>query len=135
VYSSAAAAEAAAAAAQIAAAEAAAAEAASVFQQLQEDVQGEPSASNARHEAMRDWLRSLDDGRGAMMEYFESIEREFDADLDQILALKLEQPVNAGQLGTVDPILWEACGVNRVGHRLLFARGINSLAERNLTEG
>lgn len=79
-----------------------------------------------RAELMR-WLESLDDGAGAMLQYFEVLETEFDGDLQQIAAAKVDAAENAGVLGAVDPAFWDTVRVSKVGHKMLFARGIAKL--------
>lgn len=74
------------------------------------------------------WLMSLDDGGGAMLNYFDVLNVEFDGDLDQIAAAKVHNPgqmfTNMGWISSVDPSFWEVVGVQQVGHKMLFARGI-----------
>lgn len=60
-----------------------------------------------------------------MLSYFEVLAAEFDADLNQIAAAKVEGGV--GILGAVDPSFWETVSVIKTGHKMLFARGIAKL--------
>merc|ERR1712232_1044751 len=73
------------------------------------------------------WLKNLDHGRGALLEYFDVIRREFDADFAQIAAARLPTPISPGTLGSIDPSFFEVLGVTSAGHRLLLAKGIMQL--------
>jgi hypothetical protein len=76
---------------------------------------------------LRAWLSSLDDGAGAMLSYFDVLAVEFDADLQQIAAAKVEGGTTLSLLGVVDPSFWETVKVQKAGHKMLFARGIAML--------
>jgi len=76
---------------------------------------------------LKAWLSSLDDGAGAMLSYFDVLAAEFDADLGQIAAAKVEVPTTRSLMGAVDPSFWETVKVTKTGHRMLFARGIAKL--------
>lgn len=83
-----------------------------------------------REQQFRDWLMNLDGGAGAMMQYFDRLATEFDADLTQIKACRVPQDGEGkedARLDTIDPILWEIVGIKKLGHRMLFARGIAAL--------
>lgn len=82
---------------------------------------------NARSQQLRDWLMQLDDGAGAMLTYETILAAEFDADLQQIAAAKVDGGDKRGILGAVDPSFWETVKVQRTGHKMLFARGIARL--------
>jgi len=73
------------------------------------------------------WLKRLDDGAGTMLQYFDRLAAEFDADLTQVAAVKNESDNGEGLLGIVDPLFWETIQVHKMGHRMLFARGISQL--------
>lgn len=83
--------------------------------------------ANTRTARMREWLEGLDNGKGAFLSYLEVINDEFDCDFAQLRALVLVTPCAAGLLGTIDPCLWEVCGIRSMGHRLLFAKALNHL--------
>lgn len=75
----------------------------------------------------KDWLSSLDNGAGAMLQYFDRLAAEFDADLTQIKACRISDGTDDHEevhLGSIDKVLWEAAGIKKLGHRMLFARGI-----------
>jgi len=76
---------------------------------------------------LQDWLSSLDAGRGKLLQYFDILRQEFAADVSKIGEMRLVTPCGAGILGTIDTYFWELCGVRQMGHRLLFAKGINAL--------
>merc|ERR1712061_826571 len=71
----------------------------------------EGSAQRKLHE----WLMTLDDGQGALLQYFDVINNEFDASFSQIVAVRLSQPFAPGTLGTIDPPFWEICGIEPMG--------------------
>merc|ERR1712039_744786 len=76
------------------------------------------SERNAR---LKEWLGSLDDGAGCMLQYYDILVTEFDADLAQIAAVKCDNSSGQGLLSLVDPIFWEIVKVHKMGHRMLFA--------------
>ncbi|OLP97527.1 hypothetical protein AK812_SmicGene20111 [Symbiodinium microadriaticum] len=53
---------------------------------------------------------------------------EFDCDFSQLAAARLDDPVAEGILGQIEPSIFDALGVEPIGHRLLLARGILRLA-------
>lgn len=76
------------------------------------------------HGELKRWLMSLDDGVGAFMQYYEVLETEFDADLVQIASAKVEGGTG---LKAVDPSFWDTVKVQKVGHKMVFAKGIARL--------
>eukprot|EP00929_Paragymnodinium_shiwhaense_P007367 TRINITY_DN11126_c0_g1_i2.p1 TRINITY_DN11126_c0_g1~~TRINITY_DN11126_c0_g1_i2.p1 ORF type:complete len:2684 (+),score=826.66 TRINITY_DN11126_c0_g1_i2:133-8184(+) len=87
----------------------------------------ERSYDNPRSKRLQEWLEGLDDGQGAMVQYFDILMAEFDGDLAQIAAAKAEAGPQQGLLATVDPSFWETVKVSKAGHKMLFARGIAKL--------
>lgn len=81
---------------------------------------------DTRAAELRKWLEALDDGAGAMLSYFDVLAAEFDADLNQIAAAKVDGG-GGGILGAVDPSFWDTVSVKKTGHKMLFARGIAKL--------
>jgi len=81
------------------------------------------------HKELIEWLRNLDGGRGAMLRYQEQLQREFD-DLEAVAAALLPKPVSSSVVGCVDPSLWQVLGIEALGHRLLFAKGIVALGKQ-----
>eukprot|EP00747_Dinoflagellata_sp_TGD_P134706 gnl/TRDRNA2_/TRDRNA2_175365_c1_seq2.p1 gnl/TRDRNA2_/TRDRNA2_175365_c1~~gnl/TRDRNA2_/TRDRNA2_175365_c1_seq2.p1 ORF type:complete len:330 (+),score=46.32 gnl/TRDRNA2_/TRDRNA2_175365_c1_seq2:45-1034(+) len=85
---------------------------------------------------LEDWLKSLDNGRGTLLQYLPSISAEFD-DLNQICCVwvgdNTRGPEAASVLGaarlcvSVDPVFWESSGVHKLEHKVLLARGIQAL--------
>lgn len=71
------------------------------------------------------WLRNLDNGRGGMLRYLEALQREFGS-LAQIAAARLSTNGNS-VLENVDPMIFQALGVESLGHRLLIAKGVVAL--------
>lgn len=70
----------------------------------------------------------LDGGRGAMSRYLQPLQDEF-GDLSSLTATVLPKPVSSSVVGQIDPSLWEALGVEALGHRLLLAKGILKLSK------
>ena len=70
---------------------------------------------------------SLDDGAGELMMYFVNLASALDCDLANVEKFKIDGGESYGILGVVDPSFWETVGVIRVGHKMLFARGIARL--------
>jgi len=92
-------------------------------------VGAEVVAVECEHEArLMVWLKNLDSGKGALLQYADVLKAEFDSDFQQIGAVRLGEPVMPGIVGTIDPFFWEVCKIKPMGHRLLFARAINALA-------
>lgn len=73
------------------------------------------------------WLEGLDDGVGAMLQYYDALCAEFDGDLSMIAAAKVEGGERKGILGAVDASFWETVRVEKIGHKMLFAKGIAKL--------
>jgi len=98
-----------------------------------EDLKRKREESQSERELqLRKWLMGLDDGVGAMLQYYDVLASEFEADLTQIAAVKnLPKDDDDGPLRSltesVDPIFWETVQVKKLGHRMLFARGISHL--------
>merc|ERR1712083_650178 len=66
-------------------------------------------SSSERDDELKQWLESLDDGQGILIQYFDTLRVEFDSDLTQIAAVKKNNyDMKKGILGVVDPIFWEA---------------------------
>lgn len=86
-----------------------------------------PRVDETRGEELRAWLSSLDDGAGAMLQYYDILCAEFDADVAQIGAAKVVGGEKRGILGVVDPSFWDTVRVEKTGHKMLFARGIAKL--------
>lgn len=74
------------------------------------------------------WLVGLDQGRGAMLRYLPALRREF-GELPALAATVLPKPTSSSVVGCIDPSLWEALGVDALGHRLLLAKGIVALSK------
>jgi len=73
------------------------------------------------------WLQGLDGGRGAMLRYLEPLQREFGS-LAQVAAARLPAPAGSSVLENVDAMIFEALGIQSLGHRLLLAKGIMALS-------
>ena len=75
---------------------------------------------------LQNWLKTLDGGKGRMLQYQEMLVNKFDADLAKIAAAHLACS-NPNIPGAVEPAFWEAIGIAKAGHKMLFARGIAQL--------
>ena len=65
--------------------------------------------------------------RGTLMPYVTAIHREF-YHISELLHLVIK-PHEAGQpvLNCLEPAVWDTLGIQKVGHRMLFARGVLAL--------
>eukprot|EP00747_Dinoflagellata_sp_TGD_P180767 gnl/TRDRNA2_/TRDRNA2_33794_c0_seq1.p1 gnl/TRDRNA2_/TRDRNA2_33794_c0~~gnl/TRDRNA2_/TRDRNA2_33794_c0_seq1.p1 ORF type:complete len:715 (+),score=92.32 gnl/TRDRNA2_/TRDRNA2_33794_c0_seq1:35-2146(+) len=86
-----------------------------------------PEFIEDKEKVLWEWLSSLDRGVGALLQYFEVIRQEFEADFTQIAAARLPEPISPGTIGSIDPTFFEVVGVKPLGHRLLLAKGILEL--------
>eukprot|EP00929_Paragymnodinium_shiwhaense_P106260 TRINITY_DN7150_c0_g2_i1.p1 TRINITY_DN7150_c0_g2~~TRINITY_DN7150_c0_g2_i1.p1 ORF type:complete len:704 (-),score=238.63 TRINITY_DN7150_c0_g2_i1:161-2272(-) len=74
------------------------------------------------------WLRGLDES-GSMERYADALKREF-VNLREVAAAVVEEPTpGKSPLTCIEPAIFEALGVNSLGHRLLLAKAIIALAE------
>jgi len=78
-----------------------------------------------RERQLDKWLLDLDEGMGTLLQYKDVLMSEFDGDLAQIAASKNES--DNGLLPVVDPSFWDTVKVRKIGHRMLFAKGIAQL--------
>lgn len=76
---------------------------------------------------LRTWLLSLDGGGGSMLRYEEAIRENFDGDLSQVAAAKVDMPAGSTWQERVDPVFWEAIRVDKIGHRMVLAKAIAKL--------
>lgn len=84
------------------------------------------------HADFETWLSGLDNGRGALLCYLPALKQEFAA-FEALQETLLPKPTaGTSVVGRIDPVLWEAVGVEIMGHRLLLARGIMKLCEEQL---
>ena len=79
-------------------------------------------------EEFETWLAGLDGGRGGLQRYLEPLRKEF-ANIGDLTQTILAKPKDSSFVGKIDSSLWEALGVEALGHRLLFAKGIVALAQ------
>ena len=77
---------------------------------------------------LENWLRNLDDGCGRLLCYLPLLKREFD-NLHQIAASYKPLGPGLSLLKSVDPAIFDAMRVEKVGHRLLIAQGIKALSQ------
>ena len=83
------------------------------------------SAAGESEELAR-WLEGLDRGRGAMLRYKEPLMKEFSC-LVQVAAAMVPMPPQDGVVSSVDPVVYQALGIETLGHKLLFAKGVRAL--------
>lgn len=90
---------------------------------------GAPSARPGPRDAdqLRKWLLSLSHGDEALLQYHQALVDEFDGDLKQIAAARMEGVTSAGSCAHVDPEFWETIRCTKAGHKLLLAKGICDL--------
>ena len=82
-----------------------------------------------KEQQMRDWLLSLDEGKGHLLRYFSVIRREFDCDFDQLAAARLTVPMDRRVvLGQIDPIFWQVVEPTTLGHKFILAQAIIQFA-------
>lgn len=87
------------------------------------------SAAARGAQEMEAWVMDLDSGRGAFMKYIDPLQREF-GDLTALAACVLPKPISASVVGWIDSSLWPVLGVEALGHKLTFAKGICALSQR-----
>lgn len=90
------------------------------------------SSGGAVHDekaVLKEWTLSLDGGRGNMLPYLDALYREFGT-VDALAAAVLPEPISGGNLGSIEPSVWEALGVKPLGHKLTLAKGITTLSHR-----
>merc|ERR1740121_1905840 len=85
---------------------------------------------NETEDCCRRWLLGLDKGEGALLQYFDKLQAEFDGDLVQVAAVRRDVTDGQSAIDAVDPIFWEVIGVKKMGHKLLFARAIANIQQR-----
>lgn len=86
--------------------------------------------SDPKYLELGGWLRSLDGGKGQLLKYLPAFEREF-TNLDQLLKAGTAAAEEVGKtaLQCVAPEIFEAVGMQLLGHRLLVAKGLVALSQ------
>ena len=74
---------------------------------------------------MFDWLVTVDNGNGVLLQYWDKIRDDFGCDFCQIKAAKNTTVLRS--VNDIDPLFWEALGVTMHGHKLLFAQAMRFL--------
>lgn len=87
-----------------------------------------PQQQPLQGQSLEEWVRGLDGGRGAMLKYFPAIESEF-GDFSALAATVLPQQKGGSVVGWIDACLWDALGVEALGHKLTLAKGIVALSK------
>ena len=77
---------------------------------------------------LEEWLRGLDKGKGHMLRYLPRLQHGFD-NLHQIAAAWMPRGNDNSILDSLDPMIWAALDVQKLGHRLLIAQGIKALSQ------
>jgi len=87
------------------------------------------SEEQNRFDKLLKWLKGLDNGKGAMIRFFDPLVSEFDGDLMQIAAAMKDsgEKSRCSLVETVDPMFWDVLGVETIGQKMLLARGIAKL--------
>eukprot|EP00438_Fugacium_kawagutii_P019560 Skav218426 [mRNA] locus=scaffold420:118742:119908:- [translate_table: standard] len=63
-----------------------------------------------------------------MMKYFDALKSEFDGDLTQIAAARIENNPKASPIEQVEPSFWSAINCSKGLDKSRFAKGIIALA-------
>lgn len=82
------------------------------------------SAADASAE-MRRWLMGLDSGKGAFLEYLPEILEQY-GNLHKLSTVKVKSESNR-PLDQISQTFWEECGITKLGHKLVLAKGIIAL--------
>ncbi|CAK9098443.1 Chaperone protein DnaJ [Durusdinium trenchii] len=81
-----------------------------------------------RFAELKTWLRSLNSNKPEqMMGYYGALVSEFDGDLRQIAAARIEDNPKASQVDQVEPSFWGAINCTKAIDKILFAKGIAKL--------
>eukprot|EP00439_Symbiodinium_sp_Y106_P082701 s2_g22.t1 len=86
----------------------------------------EQEAPEEAENEVREWLRGLDSGKGALVIYTKAITEEFGG-VQALAACILPEHPKGSVIGRIEQSLWEALDVKSLGHRLLLAKGILKL--------
>jgi len=86
------------------------------------------SGGSQRGMEIETWLKSLDSNNDELLKYLPSLRQEFTS-LDQLVASYSppSEGSNKPLLQCIEPAIFEAIGVNQLGHKLLLAKGIVAL--------
>jgi len=82
------------------------------------------SAADASAE-MRQWLMGLDAGKGAVLEYLPEILEKY-GNVHKLSTVKVISESNR-PLDQINKNFWEECGITKLGHKLVLAKGIIAL--------
>lgn len=81
---------------------------------------------------LESWLRGLDLGKGAMLQYLDLLKQEF-GDLIQLAAAAQPYDKRTSIVNAVAKEVYDSLGMQSLGHRLLLAKGIIALSQRTAT--
>ena len=59
------------------------------------------------------------------------LKREFDCDFRLLSSAIVADAPNGSLVDTIEPSLWETCGITRAGHKILLAKAIHKLASKS----
>eukprot|EP00930_Biecheleria_cincta_P050782 TRINITY_DN35957_c0_g1_i1.p1 TRINITY_DN35957_c0_g1~~TRINITY_DN35957_c0_g1_i1.p1 ORF type:complete len:506 (+),score=75.84 TRINITY_DN35957_c0_g1_i1:82-1599(+) len=92
---------------------------------------GFPFQNDAIEDAaeLESWLLDLDFGKGSMLRYLEPLKEEF-GDLIQLAAAAQPYELGTSIVNAVAQEVYDSLGMHSLGHKLLLARAIVTLAER-----
>ena len=79
-----------------------------------------------RHVQLKAWLKELDAKEG-LMNYYDALITEFDGDLTQIAAARIDSDPSASPIKQVEPSFWDAINCKKVGDQIKLAKGIIAL--------
>ena len=92
-------------------------------------VQSQIRTGLAPQDELRQWLRSLDKGIGALLKYAEALETHFEGSLVQIQACLVDgSDAMTSALSCVDEMFFRRARYTKIGERLLLRKGIKKLA-------
>jgi len=79
-----------------------------------------PKAQGWRRLSLSDWIHSVDNNKGFLLQYEEALLGNYDT-LEQVMELYVPEPSHDGSL-RIDPAFFEDLGVAKLGHRRLFEK-------------
>jgi len=92
---------------------------------------GAIQSSSSSQAELQDWLKRLDNGHGSMLKYEAPLLKHMGGDLHRIAKARIQEPqLDAGIVSTIDPAFFAAIACERLGEKIILAKGINQLFTR-----
>eukprot|EP00929_Paragymnodinium_shiwhaense_P023910 TRINITY_DN1485_c0_g1_i1.p1 TRINITY_DN1485_c0_g1~~TRINITY_DN1485_c0_g1_i1.p1 ORF type:complete len:661 (-),score=142.09 TRINITY_DN1485_c0_g1_i1:322-2304(-) len=86
------------------------------------------SSTRKENVTLMEWLEKADQsGKGALLQYFDTIKEKIGPDPSFLKRFKLASPSKPGILGEVDASFWQICRTTTTGHKLWLAKAIAAL--------